>query len=80
MRTQRTEALEKQEHVPMSEFGHILDLYFGGDMESSIGLGGQVAGRIDQVEPVAEILEHTVRGFHATIDSLAARFGEARRG
>lgn len=80
MRTQRTEALEKQEHVPMSEFGHILDLYFGGDMESSIGLGGQVAGRIDRVEPVAEILEKTVREFHTTIDSLTARFGEARRG
>ena len=34
MRTKKTEELEKQEHVPLSEFGNILDLYFGGDMEA----------------------------------------------
>jgi enoyl-[acyl-carrier protein] reductase II len=78
MRTQRTEALEKQDHVPMSEFGRILDLYFGGDMEAAIGLGGQVAGRIDRVEPVAEILDRTVREFHATVANLADRFASAR--
>lgn len=62
----------------MSEFGSILDLYFGGDMEASIGLGGQVAGRIEAVEPVAEILARTVRGFHETVAGLAARFADAR--
>lgn len=78
MRTKKTEALEKQEHVPLSEFGNILDLYFGGDMESSIGLGGQVAGRIDSIEPVAAILENTVRGFHETVERMAERFAIAR--
>ena len=32
------------------------DLYFGGDMEAAIALSGQVAGRIDAVRPVAEII------------------------
>jgi enoyl-[acyl-carrier protein] reductase II len=78
MRTQRSEALERQEHVPMTEFGRILDLYFGGDMEAAIGLGGQVAGRIERVEPVAEILERTAREFHSTIAMLAEKFAAAR--
>jgi hypothetical protein len=29
----------------MTEFGTALDLYFGGDMEASIALTGQVCGR-----------------------------------
>ena len=40
----------------MSEFGKATDLYFGGDMEASIALTGQVCGRIDAVRPVAEII------------------------
>ena len=40
----------------MGEFGTATDLYFGGDMEASIALTGQVAGRIDSVRPVAEII------------------------
>jgi enoyl-[acyl-carrier protein] reductase II len=78
LRTRRTEALEKQDHVPMTEFGRILDLYFGGDMEAAIGLGGQVAGRIESVEPVASILERTAREFHETVSALAQHFADAR--
>ena len=55
--------------------GRALDLYFGGDMEASIALSGQVAGRIDEVVPVKDIIEGTVRGFHATMASMAERFG-----
>ena len=44
----------------MTEFGSALDLYFGGDMEASLALGGQVAGRIDAVRPVAR--DHRVDG------------------
>ena len=33
-----------------------LELYFGGDMEASIALTGQVAGRIDSVRPVADVI------------------------
>ncbi|MEM7018271.1 MAG: nitronate monooxygenase, partial [Pseudomonadota bacterium] len=34
LRTERTTKLEKEEHVPMTEFGNAKDLYFGGDMEA----------------------------------------------
>ena len=55
-----------------------MDLYFGGDMEAAIALGGQVAGRIDEVRPVAEIIADTVREFVATVDRLAAGRGTCR--
>src|SRR5262249_37742039 len=42
LRTERSTRLEREDHVGMEEFGPILDLYFGGDMEASLALGGQV--------------------------------------
>jgi enoyl-[acyl-carrier protein] reductase II len=41
LRTERTTALEPGEHVGMELFGSARDLYFGGDMEASIALGGR---------------------------------------
>ena len=40
--------------------GSTMDLYFGGDMNASLALTGQVAGRIDEVEPV-ETLDRAVQ-------------------
>jgi enoyl-[acyl-carrier protein] reductase II len=74
LRTNRTEALEKQEHVGMDVFGRVADLYFGGDLEASIALTGQVAGRIESVATVAEIIADLVDGFTATIRDLSARY------
>jgi enoyl-[acyl-carrier protein] reductase II len=44
-------------------------------MEAAVPLTGQVCGRIEAVETVAEILEKTVAGFHASVASLAKRYG-----
>lgn len=76
LRTERTTRLEKDpgENI-MREFGTALDLYFGGDMEAAIALSGQVAGRIDAVEPVAEIIARTVAEFEAVIGGLSTRYG-----
>jgi enoyl-[acyl-carrier protein] reductase II len=76
LRTEKTTVYEKQppENI-MSEFGNALDLYFGGDMEASIALSGQVAGRIDEVKPVAQIIAETVAEFEATMADLNARYG-----
>jgi enoyl-[acyl-carrier protein] reductase II len=71
LRTERTSALEHDDHVGLDHFAHALDLYFGGDMEAAIALSGQVAGRIEQVEPVADILFRTVREFRATMLQLS---------
>jgi enoyl-[acyl-carrier protein] reductase II len=58
----------------MTEFGTALDLYFGGDMEASIALTGQVCGRIDSVRPVAEIIEEVKREFFETVAALCERY------
>jgi enoyl-[acyl-carrier protein] reductase II len=72
LRTQRSERLERDEKVELSELGRVLELYFGGDMESSIALSGQVAGRIEGVRPVAEILSETLREFRAVAERMGA--------
>jgi enoyl-[acyl-carrier protein] reductase II len=74
LRTERTTRLEREERVSMAEFATVADLYFGGDMEAAIALGGQVMGRIEEVKPVAEIIEETVAGFQLTIESLASSY------
>ncbi len=71
LRTERSERLEREQHVPMGEFGSAMELYFGGDMEASLALTGQVAGRIDAVRPVAEIIDSTMEGFRSCLAGLA---------
>ncbi len=78
LRTEKTTLLEREEKVSMAEFGTAADLYFGGDMEASIALSGQVAGRIDEVLPVAEIINGTMEGFTAALGDLADRYLASR--
>ncbi len=72
IRTERTSALEKQDHVPLTEMSRALELYFGGDMEAAIALTGQVMGRIDAILPVQEIIHQTMIDFRSAISRLAA--------
>ena len=78
LRTARTTRLEiAPDGDVRREFATALDLYFGGDMEASIALTGQVAGRIDAVRPVAEILDSLMAEFEDVMATLARRFGPA---
>jgi enoyl-[acyl-carrier protein] reductase II len=70
LRTELTTRLERDEQVDLSVFGRITDLYFGGDLEASIALTGQVAGRIDAVESVGEIVHGTVDEFRRCVAAL----------
>ena len=72
LRTATSERLEHEAHVGMEIFTQAMDLYFGGDMEAAIALGGQVVGRIDAVKPVAQIMAETVAEFRATLGRLGA--------
>lgn len=75
LRTEKTTRLEFDTQTnAMTEFGRALDLYFGGDMEASIALTGQVAGRIDSVRSVAEIIDEVSREFFETVAGLADRY------
>jgi len=71
LRTERTDSLADRMDNLWAEFGDPRSLYFGGDMNAAIALGGQVMGRIDEVRPVAEIIESCVTECLATIDRLA---------
>ena len=78
LRTDKTTRLEKDtETNAMTEFGTALDLYFGGDMEASIALTGQVCGRIDEVRPVADILAEIKTEFFEVLRTMSASYLEA---
>jgi enoyl-[acyl-carrier protein] reductase II len=72
LRTELTSRLEREEQVDLGVFGRVTDLYFGGDMEASIALTGQVAGRIEAVLPVRDIVHGTVREFRERLARLGA--------
>ena len=76
LRTEKTTRFEKEPPANvMGEFGNALDLYFGGDMEASIALSGQGAGRIDEIKPVAQILAETMAEFDAKLADMERRYG-----
>jgi enoyl-[acyl-carrier protein] reductase II len=58
----------------MPEFGNAQALYFGGDMEAAIPLSGQVAGRIETIKPVADILNETRDDFFKILDTLHQQY------
>jgi enoyl-[acyl-carrier protein] reductase II len=59
---------------------NVLDLYFNGNLDASFAFGGQVAGRIETVEPVADILRTTMSEFDAVMRETAATYaGSAAR-
>lgn len=71
LRTERTERIQKEgvENI-FGEFAGTQDVYFGGNLEAGIALTGQVAGRIKDVKPVAQILEETIAEYHETLARL----------
>jgi enoyl-[acyl-carrier protein] reductase II len=79
LRTERTERLEKDPTNAMEEMGAgVRDVYFGGNVGAGVALSGQVAGRIESVRPVADILRDTVNDFFATLAALGKQYGQPR--
>ena len=80
LRTAKTTRLERElgptyQGPPVTtEFGRAQDLYFGGDMEASIALMGQVAGRIDSIKPVKQVIDETVSEFYETVGMLGRNY------
>ncbi|HXK24925.1 MAG TPA: nitronate monooxygenase [Myxococcota bacterium] len=75
LRTNFSERLEREEKVELTVLGHVLDVYFKGDMEASIALSGQVVGRIESVKPVAQIFRETLAEFREASARLAKLAG-----
>lgn len=75
LRTERTSKLETaSERNIMGEFGDAQALYFGGDMEAAVPLSGQVAGRIETIKPVTEILGETRDEFFRILEGLHQQY------
>jgi len=74
LRALRTEKAERLEQDPADAMlalsGNVNAVYFEGRMEDGLALTGQVAGRIETVHPVVDIMSDTVREFFETIERL----------
>src|SRR5690349_18705910 len=67
LRTGFSEAAEGEDRAVIPSLDAVHDLYFGGNMEASFAFSGQVAGRIDAIRPVADILRETIAECEAAL-------------
>jgi enoyl-[acyl-carrier protein] reductase II len=75
LRTPWTEALEfDHERNAMASFGDVRAVYFGGDLSAGIALGGQLAGRIHERRPVADIIRTCAHECERVLSDLAGRY------
>lgn len=82
MRVIRTQAAEKlDESASFEEGGAALQrvqrLYFDGDMDASVANTGQVAGRIQDIPPAADIIKQMWTGCREVLAATANRLGPA---
>jgi hypothetical protein len=56
LRSSFSERAERGRPPVIPSLENVLDLYFNGNLDASFAFGGQVAGRIDAVKPVAQIM------------------------
>jgi enoyl-[acyl-carrier protein] reductase II len=83
MRVIRTPAAEKIDSSTSSaESGAALQrvqrLYFDGDMDASVANTGQVAGRIENIAPAADIIKQMWAGCRQALAATADRLGPVR--
>ena len=74
LRTNFSEVAEGEDRAVIPSLEAVHDLYFGGNMEASFAFSGQVAGRIDEVKPVAQIIDETIAEFDAVMKEIADRY------
>ena len=73
MRTKFSESLEQEPSVVMGRtvgMDGVLKLYFDGDLTAGFAFGGQVAGRVDEILSVRQIVHETVAGFYDVVGGL----------
>ncbi len=75
LRTALTESLEfDTSGNAMEAMSGVQQLYFGGDMEAGLPFSGQVAGRIEAVRPIAEVIEECARECLEVLEGLAGQY------
>jgi enoyl-[acyl-carrier protein] reductase II len=75
LRTGFSEGAEREDRAVIPSLEAVHDLYFGGNLEASFAFSGQVAGRIDEVVPVARILRETIAECESVLRQVGARYG-----
>ena len=71
LRTERTERYALGDGNAMEGLGGgVSKVYFEGKLEEGVALTGEVAGRIDSVRPVADVIADTVREFAESVSNL----------
>jgi enoyl-[acyl-carrier protein] reductase II len=75
LRSSFSERAEAAGDPVIPSLDNVLDLYFNGNLDASFAFGGQVAGRIDAVEPVAQIITETIAEFDVARRELDERLG-----
>ena len=73
LRTDLVAQVEADLSDPIPLLLKVRDTYDGGDLSASLQQLGQVAGRIEEILPVAEIIRRTVAEFEELLDALADR-------
>jgi enoyl-[acyl-carrier protein] reductase II len=78
VRVLRTEVSESYEfdttRNAMEAMARYKELYFGGDLTAGLPFAGQVAGRIDAIRPVAEVLAECAHDCLEVLHELAHRY------
>ena len=74
LRSSFSERAEQQGGPVIPNLENVLDLYFNGNLDASFAFGGQVAGRIDEIKPVEQILTETMAEFDAVMREIATRY------
>ncbi|OBH87776.1 NAD(P)H-dependent flavin oxidoreductase [Mycobacterium scrofulaceum] len=85
MRVIRTAAAERLDAATSSAEGaaalqRVQRLYFDGDMDASVANTGQVAGRIQDIPPAADIIERMWDGCREVLAATADRLGPSSDG
>jgi enoyl-[acyl-carrier protein] reductase II len=75
LRSSFSERAEAAGDPVIPSLDNVLDLYFNGNLDASFAFGGQVAGRIEAVEPVAQIITETIAEFDVARRELDERLG-----
>jgi enoyl-[acyl-carrier protein] reductase II len=75
LRTSVSESYEfDTDRNAMDAMARYKELYFGGDLEAGLPFSGQVAGRIDAIRPVAEVINECAHDCLEVIHDLARRY------
>jgi len=74
LRSSFSERAEAEGQPVIPSLDNVLDLYFNGNLDASFAFGGQVAGRIESVEPVARVIGSTMEEFHLVMKQIATAY------